>query len=71
MKPVEPILEEVRPPQDDIAARVAHPVTPGEVDLSHDRRGLRDDRGRLRRGLGGRGGRLGVLAASLAATGPP
>ena len=36
VRPVEPILEEAaRAPQDDIAARVAHPVTPGEVDLSH------------------------------------
>jgi len=36
MKPVEPAIEEAaRPAQDDIAARVAHPVTPGEVDLSH------------------------------------
>ena len=36
VKPVEPILEQAaRAPQDDITARVAHPVTPGEVDLSH------------------------------------
>ena len=35
MKPVESILEEVRPPQDDIASRYQHPVMPGEVDLSH------------------------------------
>jgi urea transport system ATP-binding protein len=36
MKPVEPAIEEAaRPGQDDIASRYQHPVTPGEVDLSH------------------------------------
>src|SRR6185436_4401140 len=36
MKPVEPMIEEAeRPAQDDIASRHMHPVTPGEVDLSH------------------------------------
>ena len=36
MKPVEPAIEEAeRAAQDDIASRYTHPVTPGEVDLSH------------------------------------
>ena len=36
MKPGEPVFEEAaRPAQDDIASRYTHPVTPGEVDLSH------------------------------------
>jgi urea transport system ATP-binding protein len=37
MKPVEaiPIEEAASAPQDDIASRYTHPVTPGEVDLSH------------------------------------
>ena len=36
VKPVEPMIEEAeRPAQDDIASRHMHPVTPGEVDLSH------------------------------------
>src|SRR5687767_5612729 len=36
MKPAEPMIEEAeRAAQDDIASRYTHPVTPGEVDLSH------------------------------------
>jgi urea transport system ATP-binding protein len=36
MKPGEPVFEEAaRPAQDDIVSRYTHPVTPGEVDLSH------------------------------------
>ncbi|HTN27203.1 MAG TPA: urea ABC transporter ATP-binding protein UrtD [Burkholderiales bacterium] len=36
VKPVEPVIEEAaRPAQDDISSRYQHPVTPGEVDLSH------------------------------------
>jgi urea transport system ATP-binding protein len=36
VKPAEPMIEEAeRAAQDDIASRYTHPVTPGEVDLSH------------------------------------
>jgi urea transport system ATP-binding protein len=35
MKPVEAIPLEESAPQDDSASRYTHPVTPGEVDLSH------------------------------------